>query len=40
MYSKIAQLTAEATKDHDRVVMSHNTWKNKQRERAIDKLIE
>lgn len=39
-YSEIARLTAEAAKDHDRVVVSHNTTKNEHRDHVINKLIE
>eukprot|EP00984_Skeletonema_dohrnii_P015715 scaffold6847_cov101-Skeletonema_dohrnii-CCMP3373.AAC.1 len=39
-YSDLAQLTLEAAKDNERVVLSHATDKNDQRDHVIKKLIE
>eukprot|EP00984_Skeletonema_dohrnii_P020415 scaffold9948_cov129-Skeletonema_dohrnii-CCMP3373.AAC.1 len=39
-YSELAQLTLEAAKDNDKVVLSHATDKNVQRDHVIKKLIE
>jgi len=39
-YSELAQLTLEAAKDNERVVLSHATDKNDHRDHVIKKLIE
>ena len=40
MYSELARLTLEGAKEHDKVVLSHATDKNKYRDHLIKKLIE
>ncbi|KAL7491714.1 hypothetical protein ACHAWT_001980 [Skeletonema menzelii] len=40
MYSELARLTLEGAKEHDKVVLSHATYKNEYRDHFIKKLIE
>ena len=39
-FSELARLTLEAAKDHDKVVLSHATPENCQRDHVMQKLIE
>mmetsp|Transcript_14946 Transcript_14946/g.24478 ORF Transcript_14946/g.24478 Transcript_14946/m.24478 type:complete len:344 (+) Transcript_14946:78-1109(+) len=39
-FSELARLTLEAAKEHDKVVLSHATYKNEYRDHFIKKLIE
>jgi len=39
-FSELARLTLEAAKDHDKVVLSHATGLNSQRDHVVQKLIE
>ncbi|KAL7523873.1 hypothetical protein ACHAWF_000714, partial [Thalassiosira exigua] len=39
-YDEMARLTLEAAKDHDKVVLTHATPKNEERDRIINKLVE
>ena len=39
-FTELARLTLEGAKDNDKVVLSHATYKNDQRDHVIKKLIE
>ena len=39
-FSELARLTLEAAKSHDKVVLSHASFKNKDRDHVVKKLIE